>query len=268
MCSKQRWVRWGLNGKTCKEVKERKRGNCNRLLLLLLERRVLLTLVLNCTDLICLHQLLPFSGEVVLVPWQDSCLGNLSNRRVLWLAASILCLCKHLSNDIHRWQQFCQQHHGLTLLIEFISSSFGMCKECLHLAKGWWWMGWVWDVQVQQLFEEHIGCSNSNCGKLLIIDFQQLHCQHLAFKTLVKCIWQVHVYRLNNGIVCLSSSDIVCHLGIGRFGINGVWLSNLHDPCVASRLQISLHDRPSQNIVHTSKNWDMGISGDLWVRHW
>ena len=38
------------------------------LLLLLLERRVLLTLVLDSTDLVGLRQLLPFSSEVVLVP--------------------------------------------------------------------------------------------------------------------------------------------------------------------------------------------------------
>ena len=39
-----------------------------QLLLLLLERRVLLTLVLDSTDLVGLCQLLPFSGEVALVP--------------------------------------------------------------------------------------------------------------------------------------------------------------------------------------------------------
>ena len=39
-----------------------------QLLLLLLERRVLLPFVLNSTDLVCLCQLLPFSGEVALVP--------------------------------------------------------------------------------------------------------------------------------------------------------------------------------------------------------
>ena len=31
-------------------------------------KRVLLILALNCTDLVCLHWLLPFSGEVTLVP--------------------------------------------------------------------------------------------------------------------------------------------------------------------------------------------------------
>ena len=39
-----------------------------QLLLLLLERMVLLTLVLDSTDLVGLCQLLPFSGEVALVP--------------------------------------------------------------------------------------------------------------------------------------------------------------------------------------------------------
>ena len=39
-----------------------------RLLLLLLKQRVLLPLVLDSTDLVCLCRLLPFSGEVVLVP--------------------------------------------------------------------------------------------------------------------------------------------------------------------------------------------------------
>ena len=39
-----------------------------QLLLLLLERRVLLTLVLDSTDLVGPCQLLPFSGEVALVP--------------------------------------------------------------------------------------------------------------------------------------------------------------------------------------------------------
>ena len=38
------------------------------LLLLFLERRVLLTLVLDSTDLVGPCQLLPFSGEVALVP--------------------------------------------------------------------------------------------------------------------------------------------------------------------------------------------------------
>ena len=42
--------------------------------------------------------------------------------------------------------------------------------------------------KVQQHFEEYIGHSNPNCGKLLIKSFQQLPCQSLASKMLTKGI--------------------------------------------------------------------------------
>ena len=68
---------------------------------------------------------------------QDSRLGDLSNRGVLWLAASDLCLCEHLSNDVHRWWQFSQQQHCLGLVIKVVSSRLKMHKKHLHIAKGW-----------------------------------------------------------------------------------------------------------------------------------
>ena len=77
----------------------------------------------------------------------------------------------------------------------------------------------------------------------------------------------MHVYWPNNQVICLHPPDVVCHLGIGGLGINGVWLSDLHDPCVASRRQISLHGWSPQNIVCTSENQDTRVSGNFGGRH-